>query len=225
MNLVICDTETTGLGPEDQVVEIALVTDAHKWSSLVRPSCPVSSEARAAHHILDAELAEAPTMSELVHSGALRSLTEPETVLVAHNAQFDRRMLSQCGVPTTDRVICTHRCSLHLFPQAPRHSNQVLRYWLDLLVPSLMDIPHRALPDALVTRALLYRMLMECTAERLMELSGAPVLLDKVAFGKYRGSRWSELDVGYLNFVLNKANFGVDERFTARHWLDRRRGV
>lgn len=224
MRVVVVDTETTGVSEIDQVVELALVT-AKSWSSLVRPSCPVSPEARAAHHITDEELADAPTMANLLERRGLPEFApSSETVLVAHNAEFDRRVLIQSGVPVSllpERTICTWRCALHLWPDAPRHSNQVLRYYLDLDVPPLDMSPHRALPDALVTLALLNRMLLECTMERLVKITAEPALLGVVRFGKYRGTRWQDLESGYLRWIL-KQDFDEDARHTARHWLRQR---
>lgn len=237
MKFAVTDTETTGVEQEDQVVELAIcVLGGSRWSSLVKPSCPVSHEARAAHHITDAELQTAWTMAEILERRGLPEYghlperdacaTEPDwrredVVFVAHNADFDRKMLLQSGVPEDvlpTRTICTWRCALHLFPDAPRHSNQVLRYYLGLIVPKLNAPPHRAMPDAVVTTVLLARMLKECSAEMLLELTTQPALLSRITFGKYRGMRWRDLDPGYLNWILGQ-NFDEDAKHTARHWL------
>ncbi len=42
--------------------------------------------------------------------------------------------------------------AMHVWPDAPRHSNQVLRYWRNLVLDNaLAMLPHRAGPDAWVT--------------------------------------------------------------------------
>src|SRR5579863_1131253 len=83
MQLTVVDTETSGLEDTDQVCELALVTlesstkknkEGWKdkwhvtgaWSSLIKPSCPISIPARATHHITDAELKDAPSMTGLL---------------------------------------------------------------------------------------------------------------------------------------------------------------
>lgn len=88
------DTETTGLGVDAEIVEIA-VLDRHGvvlFESLVKPVVPVPAEAIAIHGITNEELAQAPAWPEVV--AALVALVTGR-VLVAHNAVFDQRMLGQ----------------------------------------------------------------------------------------------------------------------------------
>lgn len=230
MKIAVIDTETTGAEETDQVVEVAAVhllfdSDGdlvrHKcWSSLFKPSVPVSAIGRASHHISDAALRRAPTIA--------KSLPLPiEGDYVAfHNAAFDLQMLAQSGVPREqipEKVICTWRCSMHLWPDAPRHSNQVLRYHKNVVQIAASKLPpHRALPDALVTASNLVAMLREKSADELVEMTSLPVLLHTVRFGKYRGQLWETLDEGYLHWILSKS-FGEDEKYTAQHWISKRR--
>lgn len=243
MLLAVTDCETSGLEETDQIVELAIVTLSDKgkqksqWSTLIRPSCPISLGARATHHITDAELADAPSVTEMLLSRGLPEFGRPpnglsnlakanDIVLVAHNAEFDRRMLVQSGIHPDllpRRTICTYKVSLHMFPDAPGHSNQVLRYYLGVEPPKCDLPPHRALPDALVTAAILSHMLQLDTAERLVELTSTPVLLKKVHFGQHRGKLWSELDSGMLQWVLKK-KFDEDVMHTARYHLNARQG-
>lgn len=256
--LSVTDTETTGVSEADQVVELAVVLTRAtervvtrprtksgrdvRWSSLIRPTCPVSPEGRAAHHLTDSELAEAPTMAELLERrglpefGRVPALDE-EHVLVAHNAEFDLRMLAQSGVPAAllpVRTICTWRCAQHLFPNAPRHSNQVLRYHLGLIVKLPIGVPpHRALPDALVTQALVERMLETHTVDQLVGLTAQPVLQQTCRIGQYRDRPWSVVDIGFLRWIARQGprrpgpgdrdvGFDEDVLFAARHWLEQR---
>lgn len=226
MRIVVIDTETTGLGPKDQIVELAAVTldqrgeEASRWSTLVRPTVPMSLEARATHHILDAELADAPTMSEV----NLDFLCEAD-VVVGHNLEFDLRMLAQSGVISEQvpaRRLCTYRCGVAMYPNAPRHTNQVLRYYLSLEVPHCDLPPHRALPDALVTAAILRRMIADASVEALLKRTAQPVILARVPMGKNKGRPWSEMDDGFLNWILSR-DFSEEIKDTARHWLEKRR--
>ena len=255
MQLVVVDVESTGLEDTDQVCELALVTlgvesstkDRGKdwkdkwqvtgaWSSLVKPSCPISIPARATHHITDAELKDARSMPGLLLKRGFPEFGVTSTggplvsdpIFCAHNAEFDRRMLVQSGVHPSllpAKTICTWRCALHLYPDSPVHSNQVLRYYLEVEPETTLGVslPHRALPDALVTAAILCRMLELESAERLVELTSTPVLLSKVSFGQHRGKYWRDLDVGMLRWVLSK-DFKEDEKFTAKYWLDEKTG-
>jgi exodeoxyribonuclease X len=227
MRWAVVDTETTGIGEKDVIVEIAIVTADDKRTTLVNPGdVPVSVEARAAHHITDEELRDAPTLVQLVNRGFFEPLATPDVAIVAHNAEFDLRMLRQSGLEFAHRpVICTWRCALHLWPEAPRHGNQHMRYFLDLAVPSLMGAaPHRALPDAVVTRELLLRCLERATLEELVDYANKPVLLSTIFFGKHRGTAWADAPSDYLSWVLSR-DFDADVMYTARHHLQLRKNA
>lgn len=251
--LCVTDTETTGMDPADQVCELGIVTihwdsiglkplsAEDRWSTLIRPTVPVKPEARAAHHLTDAELASAFTVDEHVQQGGFPQLYDGPFVFVAHNAEFDLRMLRQSGVHVLDSapVICTYQCAKHLWSDAPSYKNQVLRYWLGLDekygTVSLLDTsagervhrtltlaslpPHRALADCVVTAALLREMLTLKTVEELIEMTRTPVLQKNVPFGKYRGQPWSAMDRGYLNWILGK-EFDEETMYAARYWRD-----
>ena len=89
-SLLVVDTEFTGLGSEAQAVEVAVVRVTSVQSFLVKPTVPVEPAARAVHHLRDEDLAAAPTMQELLE---LCPRLFTADVFVAHNAEFDRRML------------------------------------------------------------------------------------------------------------------------------------
>lgn len=236
MIITTIDTETSGLESKDQVVEIALVkrdlsmpleTPAIRWSSLVRPTVPINYDARAAHHITDIELSKAPTMDKVIP--ILKKHFKESNIIVGHNLEFDIRMLLQSGVPEKTLPaarICTWKCARHLWTDAPRYSNQVLRYFkeLDVKVEGPM---HRALPDALVTDALLVCMLKETTAEKLIELTSKVILQTKISFGKHRGSLWKDVDPSYLKWLLDPRRqppFDAEVLHVAQYWLDQRKG-
>jgi exodeoxyribonuclease X len=226
----VLDVETTGVEGYDQVVEIGVVflgrAGRLSWSTLVRPTVAVHPSARGAHHISEEELAAAPTVEEVLRDAPRRPLRE--SVMVAHNLAFDARMMGQTGLGDLlpERRICTYQCARHVWPQAPSHSNQALRYHLNLRVPSALGSPHRAVADATVTASLLEALLAKLSAEDLERLTSQPVLLEKVRVGKYRGQPWSEMDRGYLEWILNcKEPFDDDVQHTARHWLRTRYGI
>jgi exodeoxyribonuclease X len=226
MRLLVVDTETTGIGPEDQAVEVAfvLIEDGARietMSTLVRPTVPVAIEARAAHHITDEMLATAPTIKKVA------ALIPFADVLVAHNAEFDRRILEQSGVRhLPPETICTYRCALHLFPDAPGYSNQVLRYYLNLSVELGGAGAHRALPDTLVTASILECMLERHTVEELVALAKQPAVLKTCRLPKHRDKPWADVPSDYMQWVLKCSSppFDSDTRFTCLHWLEKRGG-
>lgn len=93
-NALILDTETTGLGDDAEVIEIAVIdcTGEILLDTLVRPSGPVPAEAAGIHGITDAMLAGAPTWSE-IHD-RFCALVRGRQV-VAYNRDFDTRVLAQ----------------------------------------------------------------------------------------------------------------------------------
>lgn len=145
------DTETTGLGPSDVVVEAALVNadGSVPFESLVRPERPVNRKAQAVHGLSPKALASAPSWPAVWPE--LQRLMRTRTVL-AWNAAFDLRLLRQtcdrhnlsCQAPDT-------RCLKAAFNVLHPH----VRGTLDAacLTLGLARRPaHRALRDAEVTR-------------------------------------------------------------------------
>jgi exodeoxyribonuclease X len=188
-------------------------------SWFVNPGHPIPPQARAVHHISDADVAGAVSPVE-----SARTIVEKSralgSMLVAHNAKFEMAFLDAPG----RKWICTMVCAKHLWPDAPGYSNQCLRYWLDLdalgLVDAELAMPvHRAGPDTHVTAGILLRLLRERSAEELHRLTFEPVLQKRVMFGgEHHGRLWSELDTGLLEWVLKK-DFDDETKATARHWL------
>ena len=96
-DVLILDTETTGLDHRAEVIEVAVVdtTGDLRFESLVMPVGPVPSSLSAIHGITRSLLEEtgAPAWPE-VH-GKLSALLADACEVLAWNAPFDRRMLRQ----------------------------------------------------------------------------------------------------------------------------------
>lgn len=222
MRLLVLDSETTGVDPDkDRVVEIAgAIVDTTKkkitkvFEQLVNPGIPIPPEAMAIHHILDRQVADAPTLEEAI---ALHVTPLMDFVPVAHNAEFDSKFIPLPGM----RWVCTWRCAKHLFPDVMSYSNQALRYALRLFKePEAKAMPpHRARADVWVTANLLLRMLDGRTERDLLSLTEQPILLRTVHFGKHRGEKWADVPRDYLRWIL-KSDFDRDVEHTARHYLN-----
>ena len=208
----VVDIETTGLDPAvDRIVEIAVVgVDFERRSycklyhSLVDPEIPIPPEASAVHHITTAMVAgKAPTLDRI--RADLDALADPAIPFAAHNAAFDKPFAIAAAPSWNSSWICTFRVAKHLWPDAPSHSNQALRYWLALNV-SGNHPPHRAMGDALVTAALLVRQAETAGGiDRLLDLTRRPALLRRVPFGKHRGLLWSEVPPDYLDWAARQS--------------------
>jgi len=156
----VIDCETTGLGAQDRIIEIAVVTlDAKsletidEFDTLVNPQRDVGKT--DLHGITASMVAAAPTMDEVLGSLSRRL---NGSVLAAHSLHFDSRMLgAECARLGAEyrpgKGICTFRLSGEkLSRAAERH-----------------DIPlkghHRALVDARVAAELLRRLFEEAETE------------------------------------------------------------
>ena len=206
----VIDIETTGLDPAtDRIVEIAVVdvdfeqrTFRKRFHSLVAPGIPVPPEASAVHHITNAMLAGQPAFDGIRPN--LEPIARSTHPCAAHNAPFDSAFLTAAIPGWSSSWICTLRVAKHLWPDAPSHSNQVLRYWLDLKIGGDHP-PHRAMGDALTTAALLVREVETAGGiDHVKELSGRPALLRRVPFGKHRGRLWSDVPPDYLDWAVRQ---------------------
>lgn len=96
--VVFLDTETTGVGRFDEVIEIAVLDASGRvlLQSLVQPTRPVHPEAVRIHGLTDAELARAPAWPMVYRE--LLAVLRSFPLVIAYNADFDRRLIAQtCG--------------------------------------------------------------------------------------------------------------------------------
>jgi exodeoxyribonuclease X len=227
--LRVIDYETTGTpaDPSAEVIEMAYVdidASSHQvgahWRSFAKPLGSIPPEVKAVHHILEEDLAQAPAIYDLWP--LLFQGCGLQDCLVAHNAEFEQHFHWGGGREWID----TYKCALVVWPNAPAHSNQILRYWLDLDRSASFDRaaampPHRALPDAYVTAHILVRLLKERSISELVRISTEPALLRKIRFGKHKGTLFSDAPTDYLQWIVDKAEFDADVTATARFWLTR----
>lgn len=226
----VVDFETTGAeAATASVLEVGWV-DVHpdgRFSDpkhlLVKPNHPIEVEAMAVHHLTEADVAGGVSGEEW--RAALRE-GEP-VAYVAHVAKFEAEFWPDAPVPW----ICTYKSALRIWSDAPRHTNQVLRYWLAIDQDDGFDSaaampPHRAAPDAYVTARIFARMLAqegEFRLSRMLAWTREPGLLPKILFGKHRNSLWSDVPGGYLEWIMKQPDMDEDVRFTTQRELQRRK--
>lgn len=220
MIIRVVDFETTGLPPDAALVEAGwcdVIETGDPWllpgaSSLINPGQPIPPEAMAVHHIRDEDVASAPSASEV-----FARLLVGADIFAAHSAAFEQGFFSGGGKPW----ICTLKAARRVWPDAPGHGNQVLRYWRKLPLSAMAAAPaHRAMPDAYVTAWLLHDLLQAgASLDEMIAWTKEPSLLPKVTFGKYRGKAWRDLPLDYLDWLANKSDMDEDTKFTARHHL------
>ena len=225
MAIRIIDLETTGIDSTDHVVEVGsvdLLPDGSigKFQEyLIKPPCSIPAEARAVHHISDQDVAQANPWNTVCSTFFDHGNCSNLIAFAAHNAAFDQQWLPPDLLGNLP-LICTYKAAVHIWPDAPRHTNQVLRYWLNLdMDRSLADRAHRALPDAYVTAHLLRELLKHASIEELIGLTNEPALLPKVPFGKHRGQAWKDVPTDYLQWIIRQQDMNEDVAHTARHHL------
>lgn len=94
-NFLILDTETTGLTPGHEIVEVAVV-DSHgrrRFESRVNPTVEMTGEAFRTHGIHPTALMLAPRMED-IEFGLKDTLRAAEVILVFHPT-FDREKINQ----------------------------------------------------------------------------------------------------------------------------------
>lgn len=220
--LRVIDFETTGTEPPAQVCEVGICDFDPESRTIAAPIswlCGVAEmppDVRAVHHIALADVAGAPEFDEArLYGGAV--------CIVAHNAEFETKFISS-PLP----VICTYKSALRVWPHAPSHSNGALRYWLEdqgLIAPdhAMTQPAHRAGPDAYVTAHIL-KALFDAghTGREMVGWTREPRLLPTCPIGKFRGKPWSEVEAGFLGWMLRQEGMEEDLKWNARREIDRR---
>jgi exodeoxyribonuclease X len=227
----VIDLETAGNGAYD-VCEIGwqdVVMEAGgRWhltdergAVLVNPGRPISADTMAIHHIMDADVADAPFWKDIASS--ILKVEGGVVALAAHRAAFEQRYCTPRFTGGTP-WICTWKCALRAWPHLPRFSNQMLRYQRmpEGLVQEIGLPAHRAMPDAYVTAHHLRDLLNETSAGQLIAWSKEPGLLPRVPSGPDRGKSWDRLGADALEAFSSDRD--SDIRFSAQTELSRRGG-
>lgn len=158
---VFLDTETTGSGPQDAVIELGVVAAQGEVliHTLVAPLAPVTRGARRVHGITDEELADAPLFPTV--ADRLDTVLSDAECVWTFGPTYDRRMLLQTAALAECRE--THRriqdsTWRDLQPDATRVLGDAERVALTDAAKRLdVSIPteghhHRALYDAKLAR-------------------------------------------------------------------------
>lgn len=225
----VIDFETTGMEPPAEVVEVGFcdltLGDNGVWTVGEPASwlCGVDGippEVRAIHHIGPAEV------EGLAPFNAVSLVEQSDTcaVIAAHNMEFEERWL---GIDGLMPALCTYKAALRVWPDAPGHSNGVLRYWLEDQGLLSLDHetampPHRAGPDAYVTAHILKALLARASAWEMVAWTREPRLLPTCPIGKFRGKPWPEVEGGFLNWMLAQPTMESDLKWNAQREIDRR---
>lgn len=208
-NYLLADTETTGVGTSDRVVEVAwMVIDDNfnildEGASLINPLMPIPAGASAVHGITNRDVADAPTIQTYFDDILGGKLGYGDFIFVAHNSAFDYRYLSPYLAEGTPQM-CTLRLARKLYPDVDNHKLGTLVYALELEVDK--DRFHSADGDMAVLMAMLGKMSEDFgyTLWDLFELANTPIQMTKMTFGKHKGTPLKDLPASYASWLLNK---------------------
>lgn len=162
----VLDTETTGLGNRDEIIQIGIVDAGGNavLDQLIKPSIPIPPGAARVHGITDDDVINSPKFSSLYIK--LSSLLAGETV-IAYNMDFDWRMLQQtvARYRLPDIRIGKRDCAMKQYAKFKgKRSGQGRGYVWHKLTKALAQESiapgnaHHALGDALMTLELVRKM-------------------------------------------------------------------
>ncbi len=238
-NIVYFDTETTGLGPQHRLCQLAYKTQGVEYESLFKPPLPIDPGASAVTGITDQTVA---TKEEFIGSSMATHFSslarDTEKIFVAHNAEFDVEMLRREGIKIT-RFFDTLRIARIVDNgEAENYKQEYLREYYDLDVDDAKA--HDALGDVKVLEAL-YKKLSSIILQNedysndiiteMTKMMEEPILYKKLTFGKYKGQLIEEvlqIDKKYLEWLLGQKKSAAangqkdsDWLYTLNHYLEK----
>jgi DNA polymerase-3 subunit epsilon len=171
---VVFDLETTGLHPSgaDRLVQIGAVRleagqESACFTTLVHPGRAIPATSTRFHGITDAMVVDAPGVADALAAFAAFA---DDAVLVAHNAAFDRTVLTAAerlgAAPIHNPMLCSMLLARWLEPREADVSLDGLCGRLGIVIEGR----HRALSDARATAALWLHLLGRVTASGIDEL-------------------------------------------------------
>lgn len=236
---IILDTETTGAGENDRVIQLGFMVldgkNVQVHNDLCSSPVPIGYGAMEVHGITPDQIEGKPSCVETSAFKALEVLNTPDNVMIIHNAPFDLGMLAKENFTSKMRLIDTLRCAKHLFDEEEAHRLQFFRYRLELYkleqaeadALGIVVKAHDAIGDVLVLKLFLTELRKKLTErfgnvnpiDKMVELTQTPVLITRpLKFGKHKGKTLAEIvmsDKGYLSWMLaNMENLDEDMKYS-----------
>jgi exodeoxyribonuclease X len=220
--LIFLDTETTTNTDDAEIVSVAYMDPdtGALLSQFFKPLKPIQVEAMAVTHITNKMVADCPAFEDSSMQKDLRELFDAGAILVAHNAEFDERMLKTGGI-TVQQRICTMKCAraLDTKDELPQYKLQYIRYAWDIEIDANA---HDAADDVLVLEAIFKKLLEQMSIEDMIKITNEPFLLRKMQFGKYKGQKFADIgrnDKSYLQWLRRQDGMSGDLLYTINYYL------
>jgi len=192
LTYTVFDTETTGLDPRggDEIISIGAVRIVNnhlivddRFEQLVNPQRPLRWESIQIHGIQEDMLRDQPTISTVLPR--FHQFAE-KTILVAHNAAFDMRMLqikeAQTGIRFINPVLDTMLLSAIVHPAQENHNLMTISQRLGIDVAGR----HTAMGDALATANMFLKLIPLLSKKGIHTLQEARAASEKTYFARLR---------------------------------------
>lgn len=237
--IIFFDTETTGVGEEDRLLQLAIKergVEEPLHYRIYKPPVPIPFGATRVHGITEEMAAQEPAFLESESYADVKTLFEDgSAIAVAHNIAFDNAMLAREGI-VPSAAICTFKVARALDPKhfLGSYGLQELRSSLKIEVEAKA---HDAMGDVLVLEQLFERLYTkifsqmgnaDATLAEMIAISERPALFTSFRFGKHIGKKIEQVleeDRGYLEWLLAKKKENpANERdwiHTLEHYLQR----
>jgi DNA polymerase III epsilon subunit-like protein len=240
---IILDTETTGTGDDDRVIQLGYLVlgakEVEVHNEFNSSDVPISYGAMEVHGITQEAIEGKPLCTQTRAYKRLLELNTNDNYLIIHNAPFDIKMLEKEGFNTQMRVIDTLRVAKHIMPDEEAHRLQYFRYKMELYKNEQQEADalgivvkaHDAIGDVLVLKLFLSKLKeavmaaypLENPVEKMVDLTNTPILVQTFRFGKHKGKALEEVareDAGYLRWMLgNMENLDDDMRYSINYYL------
>ncbi len=155
----VIDIETTGIGEKHRIVELAGVKFSNNkvvdvFDTYVDPGMPIPPYATAVHGIRDADVADAPTIREVMPYFC-KFIGNSD--IVGHNVRFDLDFLIRNGMELNlqeRHIFDTLSLSRKYVIDAPNHKLETMIRWFNINT----DKRHRAKDDSIATGELFMKL-------------------------------------------------------------------
>jgi len=192
LTYTVFDTETTGLDPRggDEIISIGAVRIVNnrlvaddRFDQLVNPMRPLRWESIQIHGIQEEDLRDQPVIRDVLPR--FHQFAEG-TILVAHNAAFDMRMLqikeAETGVRFINPVLDTMLLSHIVHPAQENHNLMTIAKRLGIHVTGR----HTAMGDALATAHMFLKLIPLLAKKGIHTLQQARAASEKTYFARLR---------------------------------------
>jgi len=216
---IVLDTETTGKDYKTaEIIEAGFVIKENgTWNifqELHKPNSPIPPSVESICYITNEMVDNCPRFVD-VH-GAFQEILDGFKYLIAHNHFYDMKVLENHSVNTANHTwFCTWRMIKKLTngdATVEATALPYLRFRYKLPVPIEL-ICHRAGNDSFITALLLEYILDRLEESGVIDTAlpyapqlqiwlEAPIIFDRMPFGKHKGERMEDIPISYYQWAL-----------------------